>query len=322
MFRSCHLVQRTASFCSHLSHTRSYLSSHLIFSEAIKKGAPYMNALMYAIHELEAASRGCSERALTETVGLYTGSVEGENGTFGSGFMSYALANKRCQNFKTCGPDGNATTGNSKVNIDIFDQFKLIQQNARTFNCSEIPASRKRILELMSVPPVQATLRYTYLVSLGTASEAARVELAAFAASALPLVHACSPADAALIYNNVKVGAPSTSFAAVKLAFERNYKCMGITCKEVGGFFDGTAGGYYSGAAPCVECTAPCGKCINRGAKCARRTQCCGLAAKNACDGPTPQTRRCKACLKARGRCIRTSQCCPGLRCNKKKCVK
>jgi hypothetical protein len=282
-----------------------------------------MNALMYAIRELERASLFCSERAMDETVGLYTGSVEGENGTFGSGFQTYALANKRCQNFKTCGPTGNDLTGNSKVNIDIFNQFKLIQQNVRTSQCSNIPANRKRIVELMFIPLVQATLRYSFLVNFFTASEATRVELSAFAAAVLPVVHACSPADAALIYNNVKVGATSTSFAAVKSAFERNYACMGITCKEVGGFFDGATGNYYSGAAPCAECPAPCIKCTQRGAKCVRRTQCCGLAGQNTCDGPTPSTRRCKACVKARARCIRTSQCCPGLRCNKKKkCVK
>jgi hypothetical protein len=290
-------------------------SPHLTCAEAIKKGAPNMNALMYAIRELERASLFCSERSLDEAVGLYTGSVEGENGTFGSGYQMYALANKRCPNFKTCGPNGDALTGNSKVNIDIFTQFQLIQQNARTLQCDLIPASRKRIVELMSVPLVQGTLRYAFLVNFFAASEATRVELAAFAAAVLPLVHACSPDDAALIYNNAKVGANSTNFAAVKGAFERNYACMGITCKEVGGFFDVAVGNYYSGA-------APCGLCTKRGAKCVRRTQCCGVAARNTCDGPTPQTKRCKACLKVQARCIRTSQCCPGLRCNnKKKCV-
>jgi hypothetical protein len=277
-----------------------------------------MNALMYAIRELERASLFCSERSLDEAVGLYTGSVEGENGTLGSGYQMYALANKRCPNFKTCGPNGTALTGNSKVNIDMLTQFQLIQQNSHALNCSTVPANRERLVELMSVPLVQGTLRYAFLVNFFAASEATRVELASFAATVLPLVHACNLTDAALIYDNVKVGATSTSFATVKLAFERNYACMGITCKEVGGLFDGAAGNYYSGAAPCgtIQCTT-------RGAKCVRRTQCCGLAAQNTCDGPTLQTRRCKACLKARAGCIRTSQCCPGLKCNKKKkCVK
>lgn len=274
-----------------------------------------MNALMYAIRELERASLFCSERSLDEAVGLYTGSVEGENGTLGSGYQMYALANKRCPNFKTCGPNGDALTGNSKVNIDIFSQFTQIQENVRTFQCSNIPANRLRIVQLVFVPLVQATLRYAFLVNFFAASEATRVELSAFAAAVLPVVHACSPADAALIHSNVKVGAVSTNFAAVKGAFERNYACMGITCKEVGGFYDGAVGDYYSGAAPCADCT-------KRGAKCARRTQCCGLAARNTCDGPTPQTKRCKACVTARARCVRTSECCPGLTCKAKKCVR
>merc|ERR1719248_410599 len=51
--------------------------------------------------------------------------------------------------------------------------------------------------------------------------------------------------------NNMKVGASSTNFAAVKTVFERNYNCMGITCAEVGGLWNSAASKYYDGASPC-----------------------------------------------------------------------
>ena len=38
---------------------------------------------------------------------------------------------------------------------------------------------------------------------------------------------------------------------AVKSAFERNYRCMGITCRDVGGFYDGAIAEYHAKAAPC-----------------------------------------------------------------------
>ena len=34
--------------------------------------------------------------------------------------MIAALADKRCQNFGTCGAAGTATTGTAKVNLDFF----------------------------------------------------------------------------------------------------------------------------------------------------------------------------------------------------------
>ena len=48
-----------------------------------------------------------------------------------------------------------------------------------------------------------------------------------------------NPPQAATIMNNMKIGASSTSFAAVKTAFERNYACMNITCVQIGGLWYG-----------------------------------------------------------------------------------
>ena len=51
--------------------------------------------------------------------------------------------------------------------------------------------------------------------------------------------------------NNMMVGASSTSFSAVKTAFENNYGCMEITCHEVGGLWFRAQNEYYDGANPC-----------------------------------------------------------------------
>ena len=97
--------------------------------EAIKKGTAYMNVWMYAVREFEDAIDDCQTctancnsfslnsgpvHAWDEGVAFYTGSLEGTDGS-GSGKMVYALADKRCQNFKTCGAAGDATSGTSNV---------------------------------------------------------------------------------------------------------------------------------------------------------------------------------------------------------------
>ena len=92
--------------------------------EAVKKGTAYMSVWMYTIREFEDAIDDCVAGSLTanydavhawdEGVAFYTGSLEGTDGS-GSGKMVYALADKRCINFKTCGDSGDALSGTSKV---------------------------------------------------------------------------------------------------------------------------------------------------------------------------------------------------------------
>ena len=83
----------------------------------IKKGTAYMTIWMYVIREMEDALDDCKEactiedcnddpvHAWDEGVAFYTGSLEGSDGS-GSGKLAYALADKRCANFKTCGDMG------------------------------------------------------------------------------------------------------------------------------------------------------------------------------------------------------------------------
>merc|ERR1711865_1015799 len=103
----------------------------------------------------------------------------------------------------------------------------------------------------MTVPLIQGTLSYSYLIDKkGDTSEALAAEAASFAAAVLPRVHACSPEDAATIFENTKVGATTTSFAAVKQAFENQYECLGVQYQDVGGLLDVVNGGFLADAKP------------------------------------------------------------------------
>merc|ERR1740129_375562 len=100
----------------------------------------------------------------------------------------------------------------------------------------------------MTIPVIQGTLRYAYKVGMGVATgEKEKAEGAVFAAGVLPRVHACNEADAATIYENMKVGAPATDFYAVLSAFENNYECMGIADWEVGALYDEDLNGGQGG---------------------------------------------------------------------------
>jgi hypothetical protein len=105
-----------------------------------------------------------------------------------------------------------------------------------------------RAVALMTIPVIQGTLRYAYKVGMGAdTSEKAMAEGAVFAAGVLPRVHACNEADASTIFENMKVGAPSTDFYAVLSAFENNYECMGIGDWEVGALYDEELNGGQGG---------------------------------------------------------------------------
>jgi len=233
--------------------------------EGTKKGSAYMNVWMYVVREFEDALDDCKAgcvncnddpvHAWDEGVAFYTGSLQGAEATAGagSGKMLYALANKRCKNYNTCGASGTAATGNSKVNIDILTQFKLGQAKLLAGKCSEIGPIRDAIIKLMTVPLVQGALRYAYKVANQQGGDKEKAEGAVFSAAVLPLVHSCSAAAATTISNNMKVDAAapmSGGYAAVKQAFESTYTCLGITCAQVGGLIvTGTT--YHTGAEPC-----------------------------------------------------------------------
>lgn len=232
-------------------------------TEAIKKATAYMSIWMYVIREMEDAlddcQNGCKTTACNEdpvhawdeAVAFYTGSLEGVDGA-NSGKLLHALADKRCENFKTCGPLASSTEGSSHVNLEIFRDFALGSRKLAAGQCADVKPHKERIERMMAIPLVQGTLRYAYITSNdGSSGEKAEAEGAVFAASVLPLVHACDEDAAAVIYDNLRTGqANSANFAQVKTAFESVYTCMGIRPSDVGGLWNADTGDYFVGAQP------------------------------------------------------------------------
>merc|ERR1712224_925255 len=171
----------------------------------------------------------------------------------GSGKMIHALADKRCKNYGTC----TAKNEGSYVNAALFALFNKGKIALQQGKCSDIPPLKKSIVELMSVPLVQGSLRYAYKVAELQGGSKEFAEGAAFSAAILPRIHACDATAAKTISDNMNMEiAPnarmSAGFAAVKEAFEATYTCLGMTCAHVGGLIlDGTE--YYEGAGPCTS---------------------------------------------------------------------
>ena len=231
-------------------------------AEAIKKATAYMSVWMYVIREMEDAiddcNKGCSTtscnddpvRAWDEAVAFYTGSLEGTDGA-GSGKFLYALADKRCQNFKTCGPLASSTEGTSHVNEQIFRSFNLGARLVAQGKCGEARAEKEKIEIMMTVPMIQGTLRYAYITATDpTAGEKAESEGAIFAATILPIIHACDEDAAEIVFQNMKTQKTSINFAETKKALESVYDCMGVRGQDVGGLWDATLNQYYPGAKP------------------------------------------------------------------------
>jgi len=210
---------------------------------------------MQVIQSMEAALDDCSNdaadnaKAWDEAVAFYVGSLtkvsRGQSGNF-----LYTHAQRRCRNFQTC--DGN---GDAQANADIMEQFQLGQSHIFGKRCSDAREAKNRIVEQMTVPMIQGTLRYAYMMDRDNVVDSrAQATGATYAASVLPLVHKCNPVDAQIIYSNMRVGhSGRPNFDLVKAAFERSYKCLNLSCMDVGGISG--ANGYMPGAAVCDDST-------------------------------------------------------------------
>lgn len=150
------------------------------------------------------------------------------------------MGEKRCINYKTCGTavKDAGIEGTAKNNYDLMDQFNQGQYNLLIGNCPAARLNADRIVDLLAVPLIQGTLRYAYKVDKLQGAEKEKAEGAVFAAAVVPKLAACSPEHGQVVYSNMKVGAMSTDFDAVKTAFEENYDCLGIVCDDVGGLIN------------------------------------------------------------------------------------
>lgn len=247
------------------------------WTECFKKGTAYTTTLMYAMHEFERAVPLCDAEnpyastdavhAWDEGVAFYAGSLEGSDG-LGSGKLTFALAEKRCGNFGTCGRDGDMTSGISQVNYKLNDLFNQGKNALMDGKCNDAKVAVNGIIKQIYIPLIQGTLRYA--LKLGglpdnPPSEKQHAEGAVFALGVLPRIHAVNPAAAAVIYEEMKVVALpsgnnrySTDFAKVKAAFESTYNKLGIDCSMVGGYLKDDGVSYYSTEKGDIIDSAPC----------------------------------------------------------------
>jgi hypothetical protein len=239
--------------------------------QGAKKGTAYMNVWMYVIHEIEDAITDCENNCITpgsqdcnsdpvhaidEAAAFYAGSLEGvaAKGVPDEGKLVFRLAEKRCADFGTC----TGTQGQAAANAEIVAKLQKSQVELKNSRCVNVVPLKKRIVELMSIPLIQGSLRYAWKVAEdSTAGLKEKAEGAVFAAAILPRVAACNPDVAKLISDNMKIDAAnhmSAGFVAIKQAFESTYACLGITCEDIGGLLNSklVMGEYKDKAAPCV----------------------------------------------------------------------
>ena len=212
--------------------------------QAIKKGTVFLSFWMWALYEFEAGLALCDPDSTDENyaavhkwdegVAFYTGSLQTADDDT-SGNLMYYLGQKRCPDFKTCGPNGDAATGQALSNKRLFDAATAGKDLMVAGNCDQVRPHMDIIINAGSIPFIQGALKYAYWSGTDDRSDKAKAEAAAFAAAVLPRVHSCSTTDAATIEAALKMDGTSTDFNTVKAAFERNYACMNVTCADIGG---------------------------------------------------------------------------------------
>jgi len=265
--------------------TKVGTNAHLDFStvgrdfrkEAIQKGIVYMNIFPYVTWEMQDAVNDCnafagtanddaSVHAWDEAVAFYAGSkTRGIGYGASGGNLQYALADKRCKNFKTCA-DG--FTGVSKVNQDIFALFNLGKEEARksavaasTADCKLLNTLKEKITTLSLVPFVQGTLRYLYKTRNDDSGRSAKQvgELWAFASAILPFVHEVDANAAEMLYRRAwRLDFTTDSYEAIKTALEATYPKLGagagvglVTCEAVGDLYSGSTDDTLVSAGTC-----------------------------------------------------------------------
>jgi len=236
-----------------------FLGKEEIFRiECAKKGSAYWSVWMYVIREMEDAVTDCKSgcefcnnapvHAWDEAMAFYTGSLEGKSGDESGKFL-YRLAEKRCKNYRTCEGDI------SRVNKEILKQFTEGKQKFDQGKCDEVQPIKKKIIQLMTIPLIQGTLRYAYKIARGEGTPKEKAEGVAFLGAVIPQLYACSHKDAEIVAQHMWIDgdmkASKDGFKTVKEAFQRNYKCLGVTCADIGGHVDDLQDDYSKDFRPC-----------------------------------------------------------------------
>jgi hypothetical protein len=222
---------------------------------------------MYVIHELEDAIGDCLAgsiennynpvHATDEAMAFYTGTLEGQSGfyiqqgatslTDSTGYLIFALADKRCKNFGTCTgmpvlTAGSTTDGGSLVNQKVAADMQKVATYCTMLECGKARDHMDLVKAQMTVPLVQGTIRYAYYNSKSTTSLKKMAEGAVFWASIAPQVAKCNAAGAGRI--SAALWRPMITKSAyadgdatlqdIMNTLQGCYPSMGITCADVG----------------------------------------------------------------------------------------
>lgn len=174
-----------------------------------------------------------------------------------------ALGGKRCANFSTCGdnPEDGVQSPSTGIpawsNVKVLNLFQTGKYAVETGDLVSVRAIIKMITSAMLVAATQGVIRYASKTQdtsiFGSIDSKSYAEGAAFATAMLPEMYACNPTTAIMI--DTKFGLdPATTTDANTLgdflsAVQKQYVCLGITCEDIGGYYDNTE--YVPDGAPC-----------------------------------------------------------------------
>jgi len=255
--------------------------------ECAKKATAYICGYINVFQYLEKAvvkieeGEGCVEqkggcttasKAWDSAVAFFVGSAEGVDGNntggpggggqYGTQF--YALGDKRCDDFRTCGATGDTADRSTPSKANIL-MLGLFQQGASAIYAGDVTNARaiiKKINIQAAVPFIQGTLRYAYRLGQAKGNKPKDKEVAeggTFLAGALPQLWKCDKKAAKIVFKELQIGSKKvnkgkTNFKKVLKAFECNYECLGITCAQIGVLFDGDE---FDAEDPEAETTKP-----------------------------------------------------------------
>ena len=206
------------------------------------EAAVVMNVWMAAAFEIFEANKACRgadriqglehlDRAVAYWVGA--GQQTGDND---GGHLLYNLAENAGERF---GQD----EGETLVNRGLMELFLTMQTDFLANKCNtdagylEMRSNVKKIISLMTIPLVQNFIHHT--MNLDNEGGSSFVEL--YALATIPRVAACDPTA---FFNDLRLEVlrkmtPQDIQNAI-VSIQDNFKCLGITCAQVGSYLDGS----------------------------------------------------------------------------------
>jgi len=175
------------------------------------------------------------------------------------------LGTKRCKNYLTCGWDYNNTDTIAIANQKVLNLFQVGQSAIRTGDVVGVKGIIKLIQSAQLVSYIQGVGRYAQKIAdfdppcvMDFNKEYA--EGMAFSTGMLPQLYQCDRSAALTVDKTFQLKAGNCFPDVVSTkdftiedflgVLRKNYQCLGVTCEDVGGLWDGEK--YYAGAGPCV----------------------------------------------------------------------